>query len=181
MTDPQFVEFPKIYRLHREWIASEKIDGTNACVAISDSGEMWAQSRNKIITPEQDNAGFAKWVKANEAELAKLGPGHHFGEFYGAGIQRGYGLKEKRFALFNSARWADDAVRPTCCGVVPVLARGLLVNDVADRAMSILRERGSVAVPGFMNPEGIVLFHEPSHYLLKVTLTGDESPKSLAA
>lgn len=59
---------------------SEKIDGTNAQIVISDDGtELWTASRNRYITPEDDNYGFAKWVAANRDELIKLGPGRHYG------------------------------------------------------------------------------------------------------
>ena len=34
-----------------------------------------------------------------------LVPGRHFGEWWGSGIQRGYGLDEKTFSLFNAYRW----------------------------------------------------------------------------
>jgi hypothetical protein len=40
-----------------------------------------------------------------------------------------------------------------------------------------LRREGSVAVPGFMDPEGIVVFHEASGRLFKATIKGDEKPK----
>jgi hypothetical protein len=107
---PEFVPWPKIHRLFRDVIITEKIDGTNAAIGISDDGEVHAQSRKRIITPADDNYGFAKWVHANAAVLAEhLGPGLHFGEWCGLGINRGYGLPEKRFALFNAARWVERA------------------------------------------------------------------------
>lgn len=125
-----FQEFPKLPRLSREVIITEKLDGTNACVAIAltspeneeDQGEtvsvmfaneqgqsfkIWAGSRTQWITPEKDNYGFAGWVKRNAQELIKLGVGRHFGEWWGNGIQRRYDLKEKRFSLFNTLRWVD--------------------------------------------------------------------------
>lgn len=175
---PEFQEFGKIYRLRREWIITEKIDGTNAQVYISDDfKEVLAGSRNRWITPEDDNYGFAKWVKAHREELLTgLGPGTHYGEWWGQGIQRGYGLKEKRFSLFNVSRWTDD-VRPTCCGVVPVLARGVDVVSLVGQSIELLRTKGSVAAPGFMRPEGVVSFHVPSQYLFKTTLEKDEEPK----
>ena len=114
-----FVEFPKMPRLSREIIVTEKIDGTNAQVYIGDDGTILAGSRTRWITPENDNFGFAAWVRDNTDELLKLGPGSHFGEWWGAGIQRRYGLNEKRFSLFNVARWGEE--RPACCSVVPVL------------------------------------------------------------
>jgi hypothetical protein len=107
-----FTGFPKIARFNREVIVTEKIDGTNAQIHIDDTGAvLTAGSRNKWITPTDDNAGFARWASENTAELLRLGPGSHFGEWWGAGIQRRYGLTEKRFSLFNVSRWGDDARR----------------------------------------------------------------------
>ena len=36
---PEFVPFPKIARLHREVVISEKIDGTNASVTVLEDAE----------------------------------------------------------------------------------------------------------------------------------------------
>ncbi len=174
----EFPSFPKIFRLNREVIATEKLDGTNGLIYISDDlTQFKIGSRSRWITSKDDNYGFANWAEKNEEELRKLGPGHHYGEWWGQGIQRNYRLKEKRFSLFNASRWTDDAVRPTCCSVVPILSRGLEIRTVTEQALSILREKGSVAVPGFMKPEGVVIFHSPSRHLYKVTLEKDESPK----
>src|SRR5678815_2758188 len=103
---PPFEAFESIPRISRACVISEKIDGTNAQVYIpDDSSYVLAGSRNRWITPEDDNYGFATWVRDNATELLKLGPGRHFGEWWGAGIQRRYGLTEKRWSLFNSGRW----------------------------------------------------------------------------
>lgn len=187
MTD--FIGFPKIARWNREYVITEKIDGTNACVHIGDlygdaEPEFLVGSRTRWITPEADNFGFARWAHENRAELMKLGPGTHFGEWWGSGIQRGYGLPkgEKRFSLFNVAKWSDAATRPACCHVVPELLR---VPYGCDNAVSVvlesLRRDGSKAAPGFMNPEGIVIFHTAGSHLYKVTLEGDEKPKTIGA
>lgn len=176
----EFKEFPKIARLNREVIVTEKIDGTNAAVVISeDGGTIGAQSRSRIITIDDDNFGFARWVSENRNELLKLGPGHHFGEWWGSGIQRGYGLTEKRFSLFNVSRWADPAVRPACCHVVPEIMRGSPSQgfSVAIPAIEFLRAHGSVAAPGFKKPEGIVAFHVQGNLLFKATLEKDEEWK----
>src|SRR5271167_2513944 len=116
----EFQEFPKMARLSRDAIVTEKIDGTNAAIVVAHglsdqlppnaialigSMHIYAQSRSRFITPEDDNFGFARWVKEHAEELAALGTGCHFGEWFGAGIQRGYGLAEKHFALFNVSRW----------------------------------------------------------------------------
>lgn len=174
-----FLEFPKIPRLNRTVIVTEKIDGTNACVVVSDAPTfeeriVTAQSRSRIITPENDNFGFAAWVKANEDTLRQLGPGHHFGEWWGCGIQRGYGLTDRRFSLFNTTKWGQT--RPACCHVVPVLAiwNGF---QAVEMALQKLRTEGSMAAPGFMRPEGVVAFHGHSGAMFKVTLEKDESPK----
>lgn len=50
-----------------------------------------------------------------------------------------------------------------------------------DFALESLRKCGSHASPGFMNPEGIVMYHKASNAMFKVTLEGDEAPKGLAA
>jgi len=171
----EFESFGKIPRLSREIIITEKIDGTNAQIAINDDGTVQAGSRTRWITPEADNFGFAAWVKENEEELRLLGPGRHFGEWWGRGIQRGYGLNERRFSLFNSSRWSLE--RPACCNVVPVLYQGpwseLEIND----CLNCLNQYGSAASRGFMNPEGIVLFHTKSRQMYKKTLVGDDSFK----
>lgn len=172
-----FKEFNKIPRLSRQMIVTEKIDGTNGVIYIGDDGEFLIGSRSRWITPQQDNYGFAKWATANKDELLKLGPGFHYGEWWGNGIQRGYNLKEKRFSLFNVHRWSDDLVRPVCCSVVPVLYYGMFDTAEVQKQIDILRIGGSVAAPGFMKPEGVVVFHVPSGILFKKTIEKDESPK----
>jgi hypothetical protein len=173
-----FIEFPKMPRLSREVIVTEKIDGTNAQVHITDDGLILAGSRTRWISPEADNFGFAAWVRDNAEELTKLGPGSHFGEWWGAGIQRRYGLTEKRFSLFNVDRWSED--RPACCHVVPVLYRGTFDTARIDEQLESLRRCGSAAAPGFMNPEGIVVFHIAGRVGFKKTIHKDEVPKALA-
>jgi RNA ligase len=174
-----FVPFPKIARWSRDVIVTEKIDGTNAQVVVSDDGtEIWAGSRTRPITPEADNFGFARWVADHREELLQLGPGRHFGEWWGAGIQRKYGLAEKRFSLFNVSRWSGDD-RPGCCGFVPVLWRGPMdeAHGAIARVLESLRSDGSAAAPGFMKPEGVVIYHVASGQLFKKTLESDEKHK----
>lgn len=96
--------------------AKVKLHGTNAAVRIDSNGVVTAQSRTNIITPESDNAGFARWVKASENEWKKTAavptkdnPADHylnmvfFGEWIGPGIQKGVAVSEipkKCFAVF---------------------------------------------------------------------------------
>lgn len=178
---PEFVPFPKIARLSREIIITEKLDGTNAQIHITEDGQVLAGSRTRWITPDNDNYGFAKWVERNKEELLKLGQGSHFGEWWGNGIQRGYGMKEKVFSLFNVSRW-DPAFkgieeRPACCSVVPTLYVGPFSEEAILAQLDWLRENGSLAARKFMKPEGIVVFHTANSTLWKKTLEGDEKPK----
>jgi hypothetical protein len=191
----EFVEFPKMARLSREIIVTEKIDGTNAQVCVveldgypapgsvweSDGLAIFAGSRTRWITPDSDNFGFAAWVRDNAEELALLGPGSHFGEWWGAGIQRRYGLDHKRFSLFNVDRWGDDAARPSCCHVVPALYRGPFDTAAIDDTLDKLARYGSVCAPGFMKPEGVVVYHTAARTGFKKTIEKDEVPKTMSA
>ena len=181
--DIEFTPFPKIARFSRDVIVTEKIDGTNASVHITDDGRMLVGSRTRWITPQADNFGFAAWCEANRDELMKLGPGTHFGEWWGSGIQRGYGLAkgEKRFSLFNVSRWGDGIVRPSCCSVVPVLWSGKFDEFNPSTVLERLMALGSVAAPGFMKPEGIVIHHVAACMSFKKTLEKDDEPKSKSA
>ena len=174
----EFTGFGKIARLNRECVITEKIDGTNAQIYITDDGEFYTGSRTRWITPDDDNYGFARWANANKDELMKLGKGHHFGEWYGQKIQRSYGLTEKRFALFNTSIWADDSVRPACCDVVPILYQGLFKTDSATLCLDLLKMKGSQAVKGFMKPEGIIVYHIAGNTYFKETIEHDDEPKS---
>ena len=81
MSDQEFIAFPKIARWSREITISEKIDGTNAGVFISDDLEtMKFASRTRWIVPGDDNHGFAAWAHEHRDELRELGPGMHWGE-----------------------------------------------------------------------------------------------------
>lgn len=195
-----FAEFPKMARLSREIIISEKIDGTNAQILITEDGQFLTGSRTRWITPQDDNFGFSAWAHAHKDELMTLGVGRHFGEWWGSGIQRGYGLQkgEKRWSLFNVSRWclagetpqriptADPRivkmqdVLPACCHLVPVLRRGMFSTEMAESALHELRERGSLAAPGYKFPEGIVIFHIAANIGFKKTIERDNEYKSKA-
>jgi hypothetical protein len=191
-----FQPFNKIPRLNRRCTVTEKIDGTNASVCIVPLSEgpaygpeqividdhvIFAGSRTRWITPTNDNHGFAKWVRDNADELLRLGPGHHFGEWWGFAINRGYGMNRKVFSLFNTARWGDASLRPSCCDVVPVLYEGAYNTDKIKWVMNLLAIEGSHAAPGFPDPEGIVVFHHAANSLMKATIKGDEEGKHAEA
>jgi hypothetical protein len=188
---PEFQEFRKIPRLSREIIITEKIDGTNGLIYINDDcTEIYAGSKSRWLDDHNDNAGFYHWVMENKEELMKLGKGYHYGEWWGCGIQRNYGLKEKRFSLFNVGRWINYSrimqeqkegdkreFCPKCCYVVPILYKGMFDTQVIKDTLTKLTMNGSLAVPGFMNPEGVVIYHVPSRYYFKKTIKNDEKGK----
>lgn len=198
MNTTEFQEFPKIARLSREVIITEKIDGTNACIQITEDGQMLTGSRTRWITPADDNYGFARWCTEHREELMTLGVGRHFGEWWGSGIQRGYGLPkgEKRLSLFNVSRWclhgetpkrietADPRIEkyqdvlPPCVGLVPLLYRGPFNTAMVDLCLEALKAGGSMASPRFMKPEGVVVFHTAANIGFKKTIEKDEVPKS---
>lgn len=179
---PEFVEWPKIRRLFRPVLITEKIDGTNAAIGITEDGEVYAQSRKQIITPERDNFGFAAFVRDNADELvAKLGAGLHFGEWYGSGIQKNKYLLpqgEKRLALFNVKRWAD-ADLPAGLHTVPLLYEGPFSERVVQECLTDLRENGSRLTAG-ATAEGLIVYHVAANLSFKVTCENDEMSKGEA-
>jgi hypothetical protein len=60
-----------------------------------------------------------------------------------------------------------------------VLYRGIFDTNKVDMVLSMLDVLGSQAAPGFMQPEGVVIFHTASEGYFKVTLQDDGEPKTL--
>lgn len=223
MATVEFVPWPKIARLNREIIVTEKIDGTNAAIVIKPLAEMdhilgeptfhedrirffdgdannltafvkdhavFVQSRKRFIVPGRDNYGFAAWVREHaEALVDVLGPGAHYGEWWGKGIQRGYGMDHRVFSLFNTTRWGDkyDMLERGVDGlsVVPVLYSGNFNSTWIDIALESLGKSGSYAawdagVRTLPEAEGIVVYHTAANTSFKVTLRDDEAPKGAA-
>ena len=177
----EFEGFPKLPRLSRDMVVTEKLDGTNAQIYITDDGQFLTGSRKRWITPEDDNFGFSRWAHEHEEELREgLGVGRHFGEWWGQGIQRKYGLEEKRFSLFNTGVWNGET-KPECCHVVPVLCTGAFTTPRVDQILLMLHLTGSVAAPGFMNPEGVVIFHVHSRSSFKKTLDHNDEHKFMVS
>lgn len=97
---------------------SVKLHGTNAAVCFNDIDELYVQSRENVITPEKDNAGFAKFVREREDDFLAMFDkivGREsidltkntlviFGEWAGGNIQPGeigVGKLEKSFYIFG--------------------------------------------------------------------------------
>jgi hypothetical protein len=94
-----------------------KLHGTNASVCYNDDSGFWMQSRNNIITPEKDNAGFASFVhsriKSFQRLINEINYNFHidheketvsiFGEWCGQGVQKGVAISkiEKMFVIFG--------------------------------------------------------------------------------
>ena len=78
-----------------------KLHGTNAGVSFNtETGEIIAQGRNRVLTLEHDNFGFALWVKSKEDHFRAVFKTFStdtkyvivFGEWAGPGIQKGVGI-----------------------------------------------------------------------------------------
>jgi hypothetical protein len=182
----EFTPWPKTKRLFRDITVTEKLDGTNAAVHVVENPELpgtyavSAQSRNRLVYPGDDNYGFAAWVAENASALAELlGPGLHFGEWWGRGIQRGYGLAERRFSLFNTDvhRHTYGDLGGVIVTAVPVLYQGTFSEARIRSALGRLQLCGSVAAAGFMNPEGVCVWHSQTRQVLKVTLDSNDAGK----
>lgn len=203
----EFEPWPKIHRLFRDILVTEKIDGTNGCIVIEpieydgtagsvvpdgslfggggmpgivvDGHVVYAQSRKKILSPGKatDNFGFAGFVRESATELFDaLGPGRHYGEWYGSGIQRNYGLDHKRFALFNAERWRDQPL-PQPLETVPILYDGVFSQRAIEIRVDHLRNHGSRTAPGFKPAEGVVVYHKQGNVAFKVTCDNDYQSK----
>jgi hypothetical protein len=180
----EFKPFSKINHLRNTRMQiTQKIHGTNAQVMIIpredridyDHGfdglkkeldvvdvdgqlyEVRAGSRTRWIYPGDDNFAFAKFVYENrEALVRALGPGQHFGEWAGLGINSGEGLMRKVFCLFDYWRYADVQL-PEGVTTVPVLYEGSFDLAKIHEVMADLKATGSKLSPGFMRPEGVVV------------------------
>lgn len=172
----QFLAFPKIQRYENATcVITEKIDGTNACLNFDIAGALTCQSRNKIITPGKlsDNAGFAEWAYGHADQLFEFfGSGRHFGEWWGVGIQRGYGLVERRFTPFNSGLYgtttfpSTEPPLPANVALIPVLWTGPMVDlDIGVQQSMNALARNSFAAPGFHRAEGCMIWSRAFGYL----------------
>lgn len=174
---------------------TEKIDGTNACLVITD-GEVKAQSRKRMITPDDDNYGFARWAYDNAgALLDTLGYGYHYGEWYGEGIQKNpLGIEGKRFALFHATKYTAangfDLEQVDGLETVPLLHHGqcnlwTIPNIMQDLDLYGSKVKGARVekVPSFMDmnitfdraasAEGIIIWNNETKTRTKMLLEND--------
>lgn len=122
-------EIYKIYGLNSpkfELKGTVKVHGTNAGINITQDG-IYAQSRNRELTLESDNAGFCNFVEANKELLKPLQRTTGvirecitvYGEWCGGNIQKGVGVTDmpKSFIVFGMKitngdyeEWIDHTV-----------------------------------------------------------------------
>jgi len=131
--DPKYdytIPLPKL-----KYRGTTKLHGTNAAIGY-DGENIWCQSRENLITPEADNAGFARHIQSIGHDVLKAWfdnlavgllrcPGDTlmiFGEWCGKGIQKKVGIcgLDKMFMVFSAriilASNADieDEEEPQC-------------------------------------------------------------------
>lgn len=91
---------------------TEKLHGTNAAVGVHiPTNTQWAQSRERIITPEEDNAGFAKYISETDFTALFTAIAQEltaesiliYGEWCGGSIQKGVAIAQlpKMFIIFD--------------------------------------------------------------------------------
>lgn len=166
MSKVEFKSFGKISRDNPFVVTiTEKIDGTNACIIINNGVIIGVQSRNRLITPDDDNFGFAAWVADNNNELLALGDGYHYGEWVGEGIQKNpRGMMGRAFYLFNTHRWNNNNAHPACCEVVPILFSGVMNEDTVNGLLCELKDQE------YYTAEGVVVYYHSTRSYTKHTI-----------
>lgn len=165
---------------------------------VDDSGDpkreylVRAQSRKRIITPNNDNFGFAQWVWDNAYGLANmLGFGYHYGEWYGEGIQKNpLGVSGRRFALFNTWHWAGKGnVERLRDSGVPGLTHVPVLHDEQTHGPATWGTIPSILIDLMLNgskadgaqegskPEGIVVWQRETKQRYKILLEEDDKHK----
>lgn len=123
-----------------------KLHGTNASVIFDkDLDNYIIQSRNRVISIESDNAGFATFVESRIDEFKSIAKAvfekyqddesvHRvaiYGEFAGENIQKGVALQElpKSFYVFDIQTLTDDDEKTIRCSDDDFLDRHDLYNN----------------------------------------------------
>lgn len=180
-----FKAWPKTTRRKSKCTISEKLHGSNGALVFQVTQieptdgrevyildfEMAVQTRNRIVTPQDDQTGIARWAEANrdtlEMDLLHVNrmlpePGtyYHYGEF----MTRGH--KEPHFYLFNTRRWTGVQFRTPTLKVVPVLYEGEYYEGVIEECLEDLRQNGSRIHPG-IPAEGVVTYWSGNDNMFK--------------
>ena len=101
-----------------EYIGFVKVHGTNAGICFNPkNGNLYAQSRNNVLSEKRDNCGFNIFVMNNKdffidvlSTLTKDKPVVAYGEWFGAGIQKGVAVAslQRRLMIF-AVKIVDDS------------------------------------------------------------------------
>lgn len=175
----EFVKMNKTPRLFRDICITEKIDGSNALIGISED-EFKVGTRNGWLDGSRDHHNLYQWAMENRDSLiADLGPGLHRGEWCGKKVNRAYGLDHNKFALFNVKKWADADFQTENLTVVPTLYTGVFSEHAIQVCIDQLNNFGSRFAYGFDRPEGIVVYHTQADMYFKVMCENDQIPKGL--
>jgi hypothetical protein len=155
-----------------------KLHGTNAAVGFDENGEMWLQSRNRVLTLQRDNAEFAHFVHSLPEEVHQILKQFSiiwYGEFIGAGIQKGVAISEldKMFIIFNvryleneeiGNKWIED----------------FDTQFITDKQLNILNENRIGLISQFPMYDIKIDFNSPElsqNILVELTrAVGDECP-----
>lgn len=172
-------KFPKIPRLENLTCqVTEKLDGTNALIALQTNEDgtrsIKIGSRNRWITVEDDNQGFAKFCVENIDWIQNLPDGFHYGEFMGPKINGNrIGLDTHKLYLFDQRLRSIDLGSNIdfvpvliyqielesfleAAGQYPVYFKGIFDNEFPEPFLQQLR------------PEGIMIFVREFNQYIKV-------------
>lgn len=144
-----------------------------------------------MITPDDDNYGFAKWVYDNAGVLMDtLGYGYHYGEWFGEGIQKNpLGIEGKRFALFHATKYTEDngyeLNKVDGLETVPLLFHGQAQFDTLAETIHGLSAFGSrvqgakthwdegLTMDVAADAEGVIVWHKETQQKYKILLEDD--------
>lgn len=186
MTEIKHLKWPKITRRLSSVTIAEKAHGSNGALAfkVTDVSptdgreiyvldvEMAVQTRNRIVTTQDDQTGIARWAEANRETLIKDlcyvngtppqedGLSYHYGEL----MTRGH--TEPHFYLFNTRRWTGVKFTTPTLKVIPVLYEGEYYEGVIEECLEDLRQNGSRIHPG-LPAEGVVTYWQGNNMMLK--------------
>ena len=115
-------EYHKVPLPTLQFQGTVKLHGTNAGIVLLPTGDIQVQSRERIITPLDDNAGFAMFVERHKPYISSLlgvfsglslkqqDSVQIYGEWCGGNIQKSVGLNalDKMFVIF-AVRISENA------------------------------------------------------------------------
>lgn len=118
--DGKAIYDPNVKKPILTFTGTVKLHGTNAAVVYSKEHGLYAQSRERVLSIESDNAGFASYVESNKdyfeglleqvVLIENLEAAIIYGEWAGGNIQKGVGICniEKSFFPFLVKKVAAD-------------------------------------------------------------------------